>query len=100
MSEIETARNALKKMGAIWGLSDADTAALLSPNTLERFSYLLGIYKSLHTIYDDAGADRWPTARNTNPLFGGKTPVEYMLSGGTKAIEDVRGYLLAVEQGY
>lgn len=60
---------------------DPDKAAL-GHDTLERISYILGIFKSLRIIYSDNGvADGWLQRPNDNPLFGGHPPLERMLNG-------------------
>lgn len=65
----------------------------LSRDTLDRLSYLLGIYKAVHILFSDATAARWLRNPNADPLFGGKTPLEYLLSGRLVALADVRRYL-------
>lgn len=58
-----------------------DTARV-THDTLERLSYLLGIFKSLRLVYsENCLADSWLTRQNDNPLFGGKPPLERMLGG-------------------
>jgi len=67
--------------------------AHLSRDTLDRLSYLLGIYKAVHILFSDATAIRWLHNPNSDTLFNGKTPLEYMLSGQLVALADVRRYL-------
>lgn len=56
--------------------------AELSADTLERISYVLGIYKALALIYSDkAAADGWIRRPNTNAVFGGQPPLERLLGG-------------------
>src|SRR5205809_1731299 len=49
----------------------------LGRDTLERVSYVLGIYKALQILLPDAGAaDAWVRKPNTAPVFGGKPALE------------------------
>jgi RES domain-containing protein len=50
-----------------------------------RISYLIGIFKSLNILYSQRLADRWMQLPNTNPIFAGRTPLDYILRGGTPA---------------
>ena len=66
----------------------------LPRDTLERLSYLLGIYKSLQILLPDArAADEWVRKPNTAPLFGGRPALERMLSGQVADLFVVRQYL-------
>jgi len=65
----------------------------LSRDTLDRLSYILGIYKALHLLFSDQTAQRWLKQPNSAPLFNGQTPLEYLLSGRLIALADVRRYL-------
>lgn len=57
-------------------------SAELGVDTLERISYVLGIYKALAVIYGDkAAANGWIRRPNTNPEFGGRPPLERLLGG-------------------
>lgn len=68
--------------------------ARLSPDTLERISYLLGIYKALQILLPRTeAADGWVRRPNTNPLFGGRTALDRMLSGRVADLYVVRHYL-------
>lgn len=63
-------------------------------DTLERISYLLGIWKSLQILFPDpAQADAWLHKPNTAPLFGGHSALERMLSGNVADLYVVRQYL-------
>ena len=67
---------------------------LLSKDTLERISYLLGIYKALHILLPHVeAADTWVRRPNTAPLFGGKSALDRMLSGKVSDLYVVRQYL-------
>jgi hypothetical protein len=66
----------------------------LSFDALNRISLVLGIYKALHILYPQAElADRWVQLRNTNPVFGGKPPLELMIDGGIDRLNQVRRLL-------
>ncbi|HYD80924.1 MAG TPA: MbcA/ParS/Xre antitoxin family protein [Paucimonas sp.] len=76
-------------------------AAHLGRDTLERISYLLGIYKSLQILLPDpAAADAWIKKPNSAPLFGGKSALDRMLSGNVGDLFVVRQYLDAMRGGW
>lgn len=97
-----------------WGVPDAEARRLLgspsratfytykraeggkpSPDTLERISYVLGIYKALHLLFPNpAQADGW--MRKPNRAFGGRSALEHALGGHVVDLADVRRYLDAV----
>jgi len=63
-------------------------------DTIERISYLLGIYKDLAILFPDpAQAEGWVRRPNTAPLFGGRSALERMLSGNVADLFVVRQYL-------
>jgi hypothetical protein len=73
----------------------------LSRDTLERISYLLGIYKALQVLLPDPHlADGWVRRPNSNPLYGGKPPLERMLSGNVADLYMVRRHLDAERGGW
>ena len=102
-----------------WQLNDAQAATLLgagvstyrrwkrSPEVtldvgqIERLSLLLGIYKGLQILLprQDA-ADEWVRRPNSNPLFGGRRPLDRMLGGLTQDLVDVRRHLDAQRGGW
>src|SRR5260370_1393420 len=51
----------------------------LDADRLTRISYLVGIFKALGVLYSDALADAWIQRPNSNPLFGGATPLLYLI---------------------
>ncbi|MBA2352436.1 MAG: antitoxin Xre/MbcA/ParS toxin-binding domain-containing protein [Burkholderiales bacterium] len=65
----------------------------LSRDTVERLSYLIGIYKALGILFSRERVAEWLKNPNHDPLFGGKSPLDYMLAGGLVALADVRRYL-------
>jgi hypothetical protein len=96
-----------------WGLSVADQVKLLGiasrstffkwrrennprlpRDTLERLSYLLGIYKSLQILLPEPhAADAWIRKPNAAAPFGGRSALERMLSGQVADLYVVRQYL-------
>ena len=71
----------------------------LEADRLTRISYLIGIFKALGVLHSEALADAWVQRPNTNPLFGGATPLAYMIGGGLPAIQNVRRLLDARRAG-
>lgn len=72
---------------------------LLDTDRLTRISLLIGIFKALHVLHSEQLADRWPHLPNSNRMFGGDTPLAYMIRGGLPAIEAVRRLLDARRAG-
>src|SRR5690349_13529810 len=63
----------------------------LPRDTLERLSYLLGIYKALQLLLPDAhAADSWIHKPNSAPPFGGASALERMLTGNVADLYVVR----------
>lgn len=66
----------------------------LSRDTLERISYVLGIYKALQMLLPShESADAWIRKPNTAPLFGGRSALERLVSGNVADLYEVRRYL-------
>ena len=72
---------------------------VLDVDRITRISYLTGIYKGLHILYGDRLADEWVKLPNTNAMFGGRTPLAYMMGGGLLAMQSVRKLLDARRGG-
>jgi hypothetical protein len=71
-----------------------DPHARLPRDTLERLSYLLGIYKALQLLLPDTrAADEWLHRPNEAPLLGGQSALDRMLSGNVADLYVVRQYL-------
>jgi Protein of unknown function (DUF2384) len=71
-----------------------DANAMLPRDTLERISYILGIYKALQILLpDETAADAWVKRANAAPLFGGRSALDRMLSGQVADLFVVRQYL-------
>ncbi len=58
-------------------------------NDISRIRY------ALHSLYSSALADDWVWLPNTGSLFAGRTPLEYMVEGGSPAVLAVRQLLEA-----
>lgn len=110
------ALRAFARLAGIWKLSGAQQARLLgleptqlstlykwksrpdganlSHDALDRISYLVGIYKSLHILLpDDAAADGWIRRVNDAPIFAGRSALELMLGGSMHDLFLVHAYL-------
>jgi hypothetical protein len=102
----------LLRIAKHWKLRDDDTRALLGgissgsfyalknlarktldEDQLTRISLLIGIYKALNILYSQKLADAWITLPNTNPMFGGDSPLNYVKKGGIPAFLRVRQVL-------
>lgn len=109
------------KIAAEWELSSREQAVLLGApestffnwksvalagqdvtlrrDTLERLSYLLGIYKALEILLPKSSKG-WVKRPNKAPLFGGKPALNRMLSGNVADLFVVRQYLDAWRGGW
>ena len=66
----------------------------LAYDTLTRLSLILGIYKSLQVLYPEpALADSWMRMPNTNPMFGGATPLSLAINAGIDGLYRIRRLL-------
>ncbi|MFT4008851.1 MAG: DUF2384 domain-containing protein [Nocardioidaceae bacterium] len=65
----------------------------LGVDRLTRASLLLGIHTALQAIHSAEIARMWIQLPNTNPVFGGRTPLEVMREGGIPAMVEVRALL-------
>jgi hypothetical protein len=72
---------------------------VLDQDRLTRISYLVGIFKALHILHGADLADRWVAMPNRNRIFGGRSPLDYMLQGGAPAMQIVRRLLDARRGG-
>ena len=72
----------------------------LPRDTLERISYVLGIFKALQMLLPSGeAADAWIRKPNAAPLFGGGSALERLLSGNVADLYEVRRYLDAQRGG-
>lgn len=101
------------KLAKAWGLSEQEQMKLLGLNsrstlhawkagrvskvsrdTLERISYLLGIFKAINILLPDTKrADEWMRLPNRAPLFGGRSALDRMTTGNIGDLYVVRQYL-------
>jgi hypothetical protein len=72
---------------------------ILDADELTRVSYLVGIFKALNILHSRKLADAWVQRPNTNRIFGGGTPLAYMMKGGVPALQVVRRLLDARRGG-
>lgn len=64
----------------------------LSRDTLERVSYVMGIYKALRLLFPtEEQANAWPKKPNRD--FGNESAMDVMLKGSVTNLSDVRRYL-------
>jgi Protein of unknown function (DUF2384) len=72
----------------------SERAARLSADTLERISYVMGIYKALRILLPTPqAADAWVKKPNAAPGFAGQSALQRMLAGRVVDLADVRRYL-------
>lgn len=68
------------------------TSANFSRDTMERISYILGIYKSLAILLPrNEAADGW--VKRPNEIFNGQSALDRMLGGNVGDLYAVRQYL-------
>jgi hypothetical protein len=85
--------------GPYYQMKKKQQGRILSADELFRISYLIGIFKALNTLHGQPLADRWIRLPNSNRIFNGLAPLEYMKKGGQVAMEVVRELLEARIQG-
>lgn len=71
----------------------------LDQDKLTRISLLIGIFKALNILYSRKLADAWISLANSNPMFAGEAPLDYMIQGGVPALMRVRQLLDARRGG-
>ena len=72
----------------------AQRVSKVGRDTIERISYLLGIFKAINILLpDQLRADAWMRAPNDAPLFGGRSALDRMTSGNIGDLYVVRQYL-------
>lgn len=78
-----------------------DPNTVLPKDTLERISYILGVYKALQILLpDETAADEWVRQPNAASSFGGQSALDRMLSGQVADLFVVRQYLDAQRGGW
>jgi len=108
------AKRAFFRIAEAWGVTDIEARILLgapsrstfynykrgeggalSTDTIERISYVLGIYKALQLLFPNSQqADGW--MRKPNDTFGGRSALEHALGGRVVDLAFVRRTLDAV----
>lgn len=72
----------------------SERAARLTPDTVERISYVMGIYKALRILLPtEEQANAWIKKPNAADGLGGRSALERMLGGRVIDLADVRRYL-------
>ena len=114
-----TALTAFFNIASAWGLSADDERTLLGTpprstffkwkserasrlpqDTLERISYVMGIYKALHILLPTPdAADAWIKQPNAARITHGKSALDRMRGGRVVDLADVRRYLDAERGG-
>jgi hypothetical protein len=84
--------------GSFYGLKNR-AVKTLDEDQLTRISLLIGIYKALNILYGQKLADAWMALPNTNTMFGGESPLNYVKKGGIPALLRVRQLLDARRGG-
>jgi len=96
LTEAEQSAILGQPMNAVLAALNEDGVSELRPDTLERVSYVLGIYRALHTIFpNQQQADRWVSRPNTAVLFEGAPALALLCSGRAADLAAVRQYLEA-----
>ena len=71
-----------------------DRTGVLSNDSLERISYVLGIYRALHILFAaPAQADGWVKRANAAAVFAGSSALDRMIAGQVADLYVVRQYL-------
>ncbi|HEV8132332.1 MAG TPA: antitoxin Xre-like helix-turn-helix domain-containing protein [Acidobacteriota bacterium] len=65
----------------------------LDQDKLTRISLLVGAFRALNILYSRKLADAWVNLPNTNPMFEGEAPLNYMIKGGVPALVRIRQLL-------
>lgn len=66
----------------------------VNAETIERISYLLGIFKAINTLLPiRARADAWMRTTNKAPLFDGRSALDFMTMGDLSDLHAVRRHL-------
>ncbi len=113
---IEKSRVALRaffKIARLWRLDQKEQLALLgqtdlpqlaqwaegrgpilSEDTLERISYVLGIFQAINILLPTPElANAWVREPNKAPIFGGRSALDRMMAGNVSDLYVVRQYL-------
>jgi len=78
-----------------------DPNTTLPRDTLERISYIVGVYKAIQILLpNEKAADEWVKRPNEAPIFAGQSALDRMLSGQVADLFVVRQYLDAQRGGW
>ena len=85
--------------GPVYEMKKIPKGKVLDVDRMFRVSYLLWIFKAINILHGQELADEWVQLPNSNFMFGGKTPLQYMIAGGQSAMQNVRRLLDARRGG-
>ena len=72
------------------------SCSAVSSETIERISYLLGIFQAINILLpDQSRADQWMRAPNAGEPFGGRSALDRMTDGSIDDLQAVRRHLEA-----
>lgn len=80
-------------------LKKRESDEALAQDQLMRISLLVGIFKGLRLMFSEPLADDWVRLPNQGPIFGGQSPLDFMLRGGIPAMMRVRQHVDALRGG-
>lgn len=86
--------------GPYYEMKRHPSGRVLDTDRLLRISYLLGIFNAVNELHGQLLADEWIKLPNANRIFGGGTPLAYMIKGGLPAMSTVRRLLDARQAGF
>ena len=66
---------------------------LLSQDELTRISLLIGIFKALNILFSQRLANQWTSRPNSNPMFNGAAPLQFLTRAGVPGMLGVRRLL-------
>ena len=75
-----------------------ENARTLDEDMIRRISYLICIFEGLNIKFGEKLADEWVHLPNTNIVFGGSSPLEYLMNGDLSSFATV-GELLDGPRG-
>jgi uncharacterized protein (DUF2384 family) len=65
----------------------------LSQDELTRISLLIGIFKALNILFNQRLANQWTSRPNSNPMFNGAAPLQFLTRAGVPGMLGVRRLL-------
>jgi uncharacterized protein (DUF2384 family) len=78
----------------------APTSARLTPDLIERISYLLNIHAVLRILFENPeNVYNFVRMPNKNPFFNGRAPIEILASGLVSALYEVHRHLDGIRDG-